>query len=261
MPGTDRPDTGWGFPEVEPYVAPPVPDDLLEVVPPPSDDTVAISTADLLDDAPLLPPSAPQAAAPEAAGEVEAPPSFHVPRRLAVEPEPVSPLRALAGAVVAVAGVLLGIGALLWATDAPSGSPTVTANQAQTTTVSSTAPSAEPTASFSAPAPLATAPSPSPTDTTPALAPKLAITVLNNSKVSGLADRAAKRFKAGGWPIRDTGNFTGKVTDTTVYYAPGQQASAERLQQSFSGLVRVRPRFATLPGTGLTVVLTRDYRG
>ncbi len=271
MPGTDRPDTGWGFPDVQPYADPASPDELREVAAPPTDDTVAISTADLFGDpvepAPPLAAApavrAPEEAPPEASDEALAASSFHVPRRLAVEPAPVSPLRALAGAVVAVAGVLLGIGALLWATDSPGGSPTVTANQAQTTPISSTAPSAQPTASFRAPAPLVAAPSPTPADTTPtpAAAPKLAVTVLNNSKVTGLADRAARRFRAGGWPIRDTGNFTGKVNATTVYYAPGQLASAERLQRSFTGLVRVRPRFATLPGTGLTVVLTRDYRG
>ena len=219
MNGTDRPEAGWSFPEVQSYDEPP-----------------------------------------ESASEqvIDLAPTFQVPRRLAVEPEPISPLRALAGALVAVAGVLLGIGALLWATDAPGGSPTVVADRSAS--VSSTAPAplgSTPPSAVATAAPLVVAPTPA--APSPAAVPKLALTVLNNSNRTGLADRAARRFQTGGWPITLTGNFTGKVTATTVYYAPGQRASAELLQRSFTGLVRVRPRFATLPGTGLTVVLTRDY--
>ncbi len=228
LPGD--PPAGWGFPEVQPYAEPPA-DELL---------------------APLTRDGEP---------EPERAPNFSVPRRLAVAPTPVSPMRALAGALVSVAGVLLGIGALLWATEAPGGSPTITSDQAQTTPVAprTSSPPSTPPATLAAPAPVSSNVSPTPT-AIPAAAPKLAITVLNNSRFTGLADRAARRFRSGGWPIKETGNFTGKVTDTTVYYAPGQRASAERLQRSFSGLVRVRPRFPTLPGSGLTVVLTRDYR-
>ncbi len=224
MTGPDTPASGWGFPEVQPYDA--------------------SEGADLA----------------EPTGGVEPSPSFTVPRRLAVEPTPISPVRALAGALVSVAGVLLGIGALLWATEEPGGSPTVTAGQAQTTPLVSSPPSPAPSSPAS-PTALSAVVSPAPiAAVSPTAAPRLAITVLNNSRITGLADRAAQRFRAGGWPVSETGNFTGKVTDTTVYYAPGQRASAERLQASFSGLIRVRPRFATLPGTGLTVVLTKDYR-
>ena len=92
-----------------------------------------------------------------------------------------------------------------------------------------------------------------------AAAPKLALTVLNNSNVNHLAARAAEKYRAAGWPIKDTGSFTGRIPVTTVYYAPGQQASAQRLQKEFPAIQRVRPRFSTLPGSGLTVVLTRDY--
>jgi len=226
MTGPDTPTSAWGFPEVQSF-----------------------------DESPREPAQEQSFQEPS----VEPAPALYVPRRLAVESPPVSPMRALAGALVAVAGVLLGIGALLWATDAPGGSPTVSTGQTQTTPVApqTSAPPSTPLVVPATPAPLVTAVSPPPS---PAPVPKLAITVLNNSRITGLADRAAERFRAGGWPIRDTGNFTGKVTDTTVYYAPGQVASARLLQQSFSGLVRVRPRFAALPGSGLTVVLTRDYR-
>ncbi len=180
-----------------------------------------------------------------------------LPRRHPVVAAPVSPLRALAGAAVAVAGVLLGIGALLWATDAPQGTPALQPTQAQSSQLApsvAASPSSETVTVSPAPA---VAP---PAVAGPVVAPKLALTVLNNSTVSGLAARAAARYRAAGWPIKLTGSFRGRVPVTTVYFAPGQQASALLLQKSFPAIERVRPRFAGLPGSGLTVVLTRDYR-
>ena len=222
---------GWSFPQVEPYDEPVLADDLLDG------------------------PAEPLAQA------------YAVPRRAAASTAPVSPVRALAGALVAVAGVLLGIGALLWATEAPGGNPALV-DRTQAAVVQSpeplaTSPStapvespvANPISSLTPPAPLQQASSPAP----PVAPPKLALTVLNNSRITGLADRAAARFRAGGWSIKETGNFRGTLTETTVYYAPGQLDSARLLARSFSGLTRVRPRFETLPGSGLTVVLTRDY--
>jgi hypothetical protein len=203
---------------------------------------------------------------PELPGEALVPAAFEeppsagvlpVPRRSSPGGGPVSPVRALAGAAVAVAGVLLGIGALLWATDAPKGSPTLQQTQAQSSQISPTPePSPSPEAVAATPAPLLTHAVVAPS---PAAAPKLALTVLNNSNVNKLAARAAVKFHAAGWPIKDTGVFRGRIPVTTVYYAPGQQASAVLLQKQFPAIARVRPRFAALPGSGLTVVLTRDY--
>jgi hypothetical protein len=184
-----------------------------------------------------------------------------VPRRTSLGTGPVSPLRALAGAAVAVAGVLLGIGALLWATDAPTGTPALQEPQAQTARVStSRSPAPSPTSAVVVtPVPLRS--------TTPAAAaqvqpvPKLPLTVLNNSTRNKLADRAAARYRASGWPVKLTGNFRGRIVATTVYYAPGQRASAQLLQRMFPAIERVLPRFTGLPGSGLTVVLTRAYPG
>ena len=183
-----------------------------------------------------------------------------VPRRNPAT-DPVSPLRALAGALVAVAGVLLGIGALLWATDQPSGQPTLQASQGQSLPASpAPSPSEEPLASAapSAVTPVVGQSSPAAVSR-PATAPKLTLTVLNNSTRNKLADRAAQEFRSAGWPIRETGNFTGRVSETTVYFAPGQVESARLLARSFPQITRVRPRFDGLPGSGLTVVLTRSY--
>ena len=107
--------------------------------------------------------------------------------------------------------------------------------------------------------PSATAPATTPA-TTPAQAPVVPVSVLNNSRIKGLADRASARFRAGGWPVATTGNYRGgNIAQTTVYYAPGQQASAERFAKQF-GIPRVAPRFPGIPVQGMTVILTRDYR-
>ncbi len=188
------------------------------------------------------------------------------------EPPPVGPLRALAGAGLAVAGVALGIGALLVFThDDPQGNPVVASPPTAAVSGPPTAaPSAEPpTATPVLPSPPATTPvappvappaSPSaPPATTGPAAPVVPVSVLNNSRVSGLADRSAARFRAGGWPVRTTGNYSGgTIPQTTVYYPPGQQASAQRFAKQF-GIPRVRPRFSGIPTSGMTVIVTRDY--
>ena len=183
--------------------------------------------------------------------------------------------RAVAGAAVAVGGVLLGIGSLLWVTDEPTRSDSSsTAAPVSVTSVPSaqaapagveTAPPDTPvqSAPLAGPAPVAPDPVPAPA---PAAAepeapssPVVPVTVLNNSDRDGLADRAAVRFERGGWPVQATGNFRGRIPVTTVYYDRGLEASARAFADTFPGMVRVRPRFETLPARGVVVVLTREY--
>ena len=110
-------------------------------------------------------------------------------------------------------------------------------------------PSPEPTPTLSL------SPSPSPTAQA-----RPAITVLNNSRVSGLAAKAARDFAAGGWRIAGTGNQRGRLARTTVYYSPGQEEHAAALRRQFPAVEDMAPRYAGLPGAGgLTVVVTRDY--
>ena len=193
--------------------------------------------------------------------------------------------RAFAGAVVALLAVLLGVGALnliVGNRSADDGLGAVVSLPSRVGTAATTvpSPSTPPTPGTTPPAPSPAAPTAtpkalpltSPPLTTPApaslaaspppapavVAPVLPVTVLNNSRVAGLADRAAARLRAGGWPTPVVGNFRGRVAQTTVYWASGQQASAVRLARQF-GVGRVAPRFAGLPGRGLTLVVTRDY--
>jgi hypothetical protein len=187
----------------------------------------------------------------------------------APRPAALPPGRALAGAAVAVAGVLLGIGTLLWATDAPSGDPALrppttaaTAAGEQPADLAGTEPAVpDPGVGDGAvvepsPVPDAAAPPAAEPPAAPSLVPVL---VLNNSRIDGLAARAAEDFERAGWPVRDTGDFRGRIRATTIYYEPGQEGSAREFADRFPAIERVLPRFDGLPGSGLTVVVTRDY--
>ena len=85
------------------------------------------------------------------------------------------------------------------------------------------------------------------------------MSVLNNSRRSGLAHEVAAQVAAKGWPVAKVGNFTGRVPVSTLYYAPGQLASAQRLAAAMPPIQRVRPRFSGLPTSGLTLVVTREW--
>jgi LytR cell envelope-related transcriptional attenuator len=127
-----------------------------------------------------------------------------------------------------------------------------------------------PASASTSPSPTAPTARPTPTRTSPATrveakrtsrptAAVLPVSVLNNSTRSGLAHRAAAQVAAAGWPIAKVGNFTGRVRVSTLYYAPGQLASAQRLAATMPAIERVLPRFAGLPTSGLTLVVTREW--
>jgi hypothetical protein len=109
------------------------------------------------------------------------------------------------------------------------------------------------------PSPRKTAPVAEPSATAKPRVGKLPLTVLNNSRRSGLAHRAAAQVAGGGWPIKLIGNFTGRIAVSTVYYAPGQKRVAAALAHQFAAVQRVLPRFHGLPGSGLTLVVTREW--
>lgn len=190
-------------------------------------------------------------------------------RARAPQPPRLSPARAVAGAAVSVAGVLLGIGTLLWISDDPTQgigpvvqAPPAAVDAADSTDSFATEPEAEsaPVDPPEAVVPSAAAPAPAPPVAAPAPA-LVPVTVLNNSRYAGLADKAAAEFRSAGWPVAATGNFRGRIPSTTVYYEAGQQAAAQEFARRFDAVVRVRPRFDTLPARGLVVVVTRDYVG
>lgn len=182
----------------------------------------------------------------------------------------------LVGVVVALAGVvllILGVVALAGGDDdgSPGAAPAPSApvTTAGPTSAASTTPSAVPSAGSgvsSEPAPSMSVPVPPPatpssTRTSAARAP---LTVLNNSTIGGLADRAAREAQGQGWQIAQVGNFAGRLPATTVYYTPGdaaQEAAARELAREFPHVEQVLPRYAGLPPTpdGIVLVVTKDW--
>jgi hypothetical protein len=109
------------------------------------------------------------------------------------------------------------------------------------------------------PEPTRTAPVSEPPATATPRVEKIAVTVLNNSRIQGLASRAADQLRAKNWPIRLVGNYRGRLPVSTLYYLPGQHDVAELLADEFPAVQRVLPRPEDLPGSGLTLVVTREW--
>lgn len=182
----------------------------------------------------------------------------------------------LVGALVALAGVALLIFGVvaLGGGDGSSGAapaPPATSSAAPSPTPAPTpaptpSPTPAPTPSAgtgvgSPPAPTTTTPAPAPTRPSTARAP---LTVLNNSTIPGLADRAAGEAQARGWQVAQVGNFAGRLPATTVYYTPGDaagEAAARQLAREFAHIEQVLPRYAGLPPTpsGIVLVVTRTW--
>jgi hypothetical protein len=135
--------------------------------------------------------------------------------------------------------------------------PSATTTQPAATTPS-VKPSPKPTPKPT-PKPRRTAPVAEPPATAKPAVAKVPVTVLNNSRRTGLAHRAAAQVANGGWSIKQIGNFTGRIRVSTVYYAPGQARVARKFAHQFSAVQRVLPRFRGLPGSGLTLVVTREW--
>jgi hypothetical protein len=130
---------------------------------------------------------------------------------------------------------------------APSASPTPSlAASPSAAPAASGATSAVPHSAVRPPAPVAHAP----------------LTVLNNSTIKDLGETSAARFRAGGWAIAAIDGITGRYRYTTVYYGPGQIEAARALVRQFPGIkvIDSRANVPDLPGSGLTVVVTKDFR-
>jgi LytR cell envelope-related transcriptional attenuator len=174
----------------------------------------------------------------------------------------------LLGGLLALAGIALLVVGLL-ALDgsdetppgaAPAPAPTSTASTAPTGTASpSVSPSPSPTTGAAATIPTATTGPGSPPPVT-----RVPLTVLNNSTIAGLADRAAAAAERRGWRVAQVGNFAGRLPATTVYYTPGNAAeerAARELAAEFPQIGQVLARYAGLPPTpaGIVLVVTRDW--
>jgi cytoskeletal protein RodZ len=85
------------------------------------------------------------------------------------------------------------------------------------------------------------------------------VVVLNGTKTSGLAAKAAQSLRADGWTIARTDNYRDGQIPTTVFYAtPDLEATAEKIARQLGG-VHVQENAAI--GDSITVVLGNDYSG
>ena len=180
----------------------------------------------------------------------------------------VGTLVALVGVVLLIVGVVLlggGGSGSSGAAPAPSSVP------ALPTSPSAASPSATRATTSPAPRPstpprTTAVPPASPTAAPPrtTAAPRAPLTVLNNSVIRGLADRAAGEAQNRGWQVAQVGNFAGRLAVTTVYYTPGDaagEAAARELAREFGQIGQVLPRYAGLPPTpaGIVLVVTKDW--
>ncbi|RSN25283.1 glycoprotein [Streptomyces sp. WAC 05977] len=88
------------------------------------------------------------------------------------------------------------------------------------------------------------------------------VRVYNNSTIQGLAEQAAKDFRASGWNVSEVKGYPGRLPETVAYYRPGtdEEAAAKALALEFG--FRAEPRFKEIEniGPGVIVILTKDYK-
>lgn len=88
--------------------------------------------------------------------------------------------------------------------------------------------------------------------------------VYNNSKISGLAHRAAKDFRDAGYNVVEIGNYArGRIPVTTVYYRPNTHERAQAQQVAKHLDARIESRFPGIDdaSSGVIVIVTKNYDG
>ncbi|HVE97844.1 MAG TPA: LytR C-terminal domain-containing protein [Mycobacteriales bacterium] len=167
-------------------------------------------------------------------------------------------------AISLVAGAILGLNLAFGGSAPPrppGQGPVVAAPSVRTSAPTAAAAPDAASASPGATAPVGASPAtPSPAPAaSPGVEERPPLTVLNHSRRPKLAQRAADRFRAGGWRIAEVGNTRRTVVETTVFYEPGGEDAAALLRRQFPEVRAAAPRPADLPGRGLTVVVTREF--
>ncbi|GAB3357943.1 LytR C-terminal domain-containing protein [Modestobacter lapidis] len=197
-------------------------------------------------------------------GGAAAGPSPAAPRRSAVaerEGERTgAPRRAvqLMLAMVIVSLVVLGV----WSFTSPRTDEVSSGTPAEATEQVAAEPSADAPAEAAPPADVV--PSAAAVPPGPVRAP---VTVLNSTRITGLAASIAEQIGAGGWQTLEPATYeAADVAVTTVFYTEGdavQQAAAEQLIAQFPDVIGPAPRFFEVPGVpdpGLVVVATGNWQ-
>jgi hypothetical protein len=112
----------------------------------------------------------------------------------------------------------------------------------------------------SAPAPTKTAPEPVIEEKPEPKKPEVRrgdtyVEVYNNSGITGLAGRTAKRARGAGWQVVGSDNWYGTIPTSTVYYPERLEDEAKLLAKDL-GIRRLKPAIAPMRMDRLTVILT-----
>jgi LytR cell envelope-related transcriptional attenuator len=94
--------------------------------------------------------------------------------------------------------------------------------------------------------------------------PQNAIYILNNTTQPDLGTITAAKFRAKGWHVVGSEQYSNDIISSAAYYDPADPANlaaARKLQADFPGIVRVVPRFPELPSYPIVVILNPDYPG
>jgi len=94
--------------------------------------------------------------------------------------------------------------------------------------------------------------------------PQAAIYILNNTTQPNLGTTTAAKFRAKGWHVVGSENYSNDIISSAAYYDPSDPANlaaAQKLQADFPGIQRVVPRFPELPQYPIVVILNPDYPG
>lgn len=97
---------------------------------------------------------------------------------------------------------------------------------------------------------------PTPTETTPPpVEREMAVSVLNNTPIRGLAGTFAENVRGAGWTVGSVGNWRGSIPNNTVYYPTGAEDQAKLLAEDVD-IDRVMPRISSMRADRLTVILS-----
>ena len=94
--------------------------------------------------------------------------------------------------------------------------------------------------------------------------PQTEIYILNNTTRPDLGTITAAKFRAKGWHVVGTENYSNDIISSCAYYDPSDPqnlTAAQKLQSEFPGIQRVAPRFPQLPAYPIVVILNPDYPG
>ncbi len=87
---------------------------------------------------------------------------------------------------------------------------------------------------------------------------KAPVRVANATTVAGLAARTADTLRTDGWEVAGLINFSGQLTETTIFTPVGLEDAAATLSRTYPELTSIEPAREGMGPTELTLVLAQD---